>query len=74
MLAVKGIYDGKNVQLLENVNTRKSFKVIVTFIEEVSEKEDIKNLRKYSEQTSGFEFWEDPKEDIYQDKVKKNRK
>jgi hypothetical protein len=73
MLTVKGIYDGKNVQLLEAVNIKKSYKVIVTFVEEVNPKEEMKLLRNYTEQNSGFEFWQEPAEDIYQDKIKKSK-
>lgn len=37
MLAVKGIYDGKKLKLLEEIEIKKTMQVIVTFLEEVQE-------------------------------------
>ncbi|HLP44492.1 MAG TPA: hypothetical protein VK469_01005 [Candidatus Kapabacteria bacterium] len=39
-------------------------KVIITFLEEIDEDEDLRN---FSDQTDAFSFWEDEREDIYQD-------
>lgn len=71
MLSIKGIYDGKTLKLLEDVQVFSPKKVIVTFIEEL---DDMKQVREYAAQTSSFSFWEDPKEDLYQDYLKKDRK
>ena len=68
MLAVKGIYDGKSVLLTDKFTDKKKYKVVVTFIEEI--KDDQEELRNFSAQTSGLQFWENPKEDIYQDYLK----
>jgi hypothetical protein len=38
--------------------------VIITFLEEISEDEEIRN---FSAQTDAFSFWKDEREDIYQD-------
>lgn len=65
MLAVKGIYDGKSVKLLDKFTDKKKYRVIVTFIEEIES--DISELREFSSQMSGLDFWNDPNEDIYQD-------
>ena len=64
MLAVNGIYDGKSIQLTEAISEKKKFKVIVTFIEELSEEDEIRN---FSAQTTSFDFWNDKREDIYQE-------
>ncbi len=65
MLAVKGIYDGQSVQLLDNLTDHRKYKVIVTFLEEI-DPIDLE-LRDFTSQTSGLEFWNDIREDIYQD-------
>lgn len=67
MLSVNGIYDGKNVKLTDTVNEKKKYRVIVTFIEEIDQESE---LRDFSGQTGGFEFWNDEREDIYQDYLK----
>ena len=64
MLAIKGIYDGKTIRPLEKPPKDRKFKVVITFLEEL---DDIEQLRDFSAQTTSFIFWEDPKEDIYQD-------
>jgi hypothetical protein len=47
MIAVRGIYDGKVVQLLEPVNTDKACQVIVTFLEPVIENKTGDNLEPF---------------------------
>jgi len=42
--------------------------VVVTFLEEIEPMDD--ELRDFTSQTSGLSFWEDPREDIYQDFLK----
>ncbi len=64
MLTVNGIYDGKNVKLTDDVTENKKYRVIVTFMEEIDQDSE---LRDFSGQTRGFEFWNDEREDIYQD-------
>ncbi|MCF8359744.1 MAG: hypothetical protein K9H26_13365 [Prolixibacteraceae bacterium] len=68
MLSVKGIYDGENIRLLDRVNEKKKYRVVVTFIEELKQADD--QFRDFSAQTRGFDFWGDEREDIYQDYLK----
>ena len=65
MLAIRGIYDGKTIKLIDKITEKKKYKVIITFIEEIYP--DDEDLRSFSSQTTGLDFWNDPKEDIYQD-------
>lgn len=65
MLAVKGIYDGKSVKLLDKLADHRKYKVVVTFLEEIETTDE--ELRDFTSQSSGLDFWSDPKEDIYQD-------
>jgi len=65
MLSVHGIYDGKVVRLTDKINEKKKYKVVVTFIEEI-EQEDL-DLRDFSAQTKGLDFWLEVNEDVYQD-------
>lgn len=64
MLTVKGIYNGHEFVALENFPKDKNFKVIITFVEELDEDEEI---RSFSAQTDALDFWNDEKEDLYQD-------
>ncbi len=65
MIAVNGIYDGKSVRLLDNFTDQKKYKVVVTFLEEIEIVDS--ELRDFTSQTIGLDFWDDSKEDIYQD-------
>ena len=65
MIAVNGIYDGKSVRLLDNFTDQKKYKVVVTFLEEIEIVDT--ELRDFTSQTIGLDFWNDSKEDIYQD-------
>lgn len=65
MFAVNGIYDGKAIRLTDKVSEKNSYRVVVTFIEELEQTD--KGVRDFSAQTEGLEFWEDEREDIYQD-------
>ncbi len=64
MQTIEGLFDGKTFVALEKIPVSKKYKVIITFVEELDETEEIRNL---SAQTDGFKFWEDEREDIYQD-------
>ena len=64
MQTIEGIFDGKTFIPLEKIPVSKSYKVIITFVEEIDETELVRHL---SAQTDSFRFWEDEKEDIYQD-------
>jgi hypothetical protein len=65
MLAVKGIYDGISVKLLDSFTDKKKYRVVVTFLEEIETVDS--ELRDFTSQTSGLNFWNSSKEDIYQD-------
>lgn len=64
MITVEGIYDGANVIALEKIPFEKSYKVIITFVEEIDESEEARN---FSAQTDALDFWRDEREDLYQD-------
>ncbi len=64
MQTIEGIFDGKTFIPLEKVPVSKKYKVIITFVEEFDEDEEIRSL---SAQTDSFGFWEDKREDLYQD-------
>jgi hypothetical protein len=72
MIALNGIYDGKNVRLIDKINEKKKYRVIVTFVEELDEN-DLQS-RDFSAQTSGMDFWLDEREDIYQDYLNERNK
>jgi hypothetical protein len=64
MLSVRGIYDGERIRLLEKLPGRKKYKVVITFLEEIDDDEE---LRAFTSQSAAFSFWNDKREDIYQD-------
>ncbi len=66
MLAVNGVYNGETIELLSPVPKDKKYKVIVTFIEEISSKEQ-QLIRDFGENSNGFDFWLNENEDLYQD-------
>lgn len=74
MFAVRGIYDGKRVKIIEPVNKNKKYRVVVTFLEELPE--DEQEIRDFASRTESFDFWENTAEDIYQDYLpqKKDKK
>jgi len=71
MLTVEGIYDGKQFVVSEQFPKEKRFKVIITFVEEL---DDTEELRDFSAQNDSFEFWDDPREDLYQDFLSVNER
>ena len=68
MLSVNGIFDGLSIKLLGEMPIKKPYKVIVTFVEEIDETES--DLRNFSAQTEGLDFWLAKEEDLYQDYLK----
>lgn len=64
MLTVNGIYNGKEFVVSEKFPKNKNFKVIITFVEEIDETEDV---RQFAAQTDALAFWADEREDLYQD-------
>ena len=69
MIAVKGIYDGEKFIALEDFPKNKSYKVVITFLEELDEDQEI---RDFTAQTDGLPFWASEQEDLYQDYLKGN--
>ena len=72
MISVQGIYDGKTIKFLEKITVKKMSKVVVTFLDEINT--DEMELRNFTAQTAGLEFWENEKENIYQDYLKPKKK
>lgn len=64
MLTVNGIYNGKEFVVSEKFPKNKNYKVIITFVEEIDETEEI---RQFATQTDALSFWVDEREDLYQD-------
>ena len=64
MRAIKGIFDGENFIALENFPKKKKYKVVITFIEEIDNDEEI---RSFSAQTKALSFWENEGEYLYQE-------
>jgi len=65
MLAVRGIYDGKTVKITDRITEKKRYRVVITFVEELPQDDNL--MRDFSAQTGGLDFWNDTREDLYQD-------
>jgi hypothetical protein len=71
MLSVPGIYDGKNIYPNKAIDDHKKYKVIITFLEELDTVESEELLvRNFGANNASLAFWDDSKEDIYQDYLK----
>ena len=73
MEAVHGIFDGENIIATDPISTKKKFKVVITFLEEIDETVEHaeEESRNFAAQTDGLSFWQDEREDVYQDYLKK---
>lgn len=71
MIAIKGIYDGKKIIPLESLPENKKFKILITLLEEFENGEEI---RDFTSHYNAFSFWNDEKENIYQDYILKDKK
>ena len=70
MLSVTGIYDGKSIFPTETIREDRKYKVIITFVEELDNiASEEMGLRHFGVNNPSLEFWNDPKEDIYQDYI-----
>ncbi len=67
MQTIEGIFDGKTFIPMEKIPVSKAYRVNITFVEEIDENEEVRGL---AAQMDSFEFWEDEREDIYQDYLK----
>lgn len=61
MITVEGIFDGTRVIFREKIPVNTSYKVIITFVEEIDE------VREFAAHSHGLDFWQDQREDLYQD-------
>ena len=66
MLAIQGIYNGTHIVPLETMPVKK-YKIIITFVEEIDDTEDIRPLLA---QNAAFDFWNDAREDLYEEYLK----
>ena len=71
MIAIKGIYDGKNVIPLESLPENKKFKILITLLEEF---DSVEEVRDFTSQNDAFSFWNNEKENIYQDYILRDKK
>ena len=71
MIAIKGIYDGKNVIPLESLPENKKFKILITLLEEF---DSVEEVRDFTSQDDAFSFWNNEKENIYQDYILRDKK
>jgi hypothetical protein len=54
MVAVRGIFNGQNIQLLEKVEVKANTMVLVTFLEEANPEAEVREM---TSKPTGFEFW-----------------
>ena len=61
---IEGYYDGKRIVPLAKIHNDKHYRVKITFLEELSPDEEARIAASHSD---AFEFWNDPRENLYQD-------
>ena len=62
--AIEGYYDGRRIVPLAKIVSGKHYRVKITFLEELTPDEE---TRLAASNSDAFEFWSDPREDLYQD-------
>ena len=67
MKAVKGLFDGKRVQLLEKIEVKEPQEVIITFLGTNENEALQQGIYKLAEISGSFDFLNGPEEDIYSD-------
>ncbi|HCJ78848.1 hypothetical protein HX99_06955 [Peptococcaceae bacterium SCADC1_2_3] len=67
MIAVKGLFDGKRIKLLEKVDIKEPQEVIITFLGTSEDKALYGEIYKFAETGGAFDFLNAPEEDIYSD-------
>jgi len=73
MDAIRGVYDGEKIIATDKIPTRKKYKLIITFVEEIEDMgQPVEEIRSFTAQTEGLSFWQDEREDLYQDYLNKN--
>ncbi|MCH8317106.1 MAG: hypothetical protein IIA88_01190 [Bacteroidetes bacterium] len=73
MLSVKGIYDGRELRLFEQVKIKSPRKVIVTFLDTESDELTSEELHFLVDKGGAFDFLHDEQENIYTDKDLKEK-
>lgn len=68
MVSIKAIYNGKDFIPLEEFPRDKKFNVVITFVEELKEEDEI---RDFASQSNAFDFWKVKEQDLYQDYLTK---
>ncbi|MDX2188813.1 MAG: hypothetical protein SFY32_03025 [Bacteroidota bacterium] len=69
MLSIKGIYDEGKFLPLEKFHSKKKLNIIITILDEISDKEDLE-IRNMTSDTQSFDFWENDSENLYQEYLK----
>ncbi|KKO20221.1 MAG: hypothetical protein DCC43_05900 [Candidatus Brocadia sp.] len=67
MISVKGIFDGKKVKFLEEVDINEPQEVIITFLGTSKDESLYQEIYKIAETSGSFDFLNAPEEDIYSD-------
>jgi len=71
MIAVRAIYDGRQVKFLENIPVTRPTRIIVTFLEDeplpIDSEISGSDIRYLADKGGSFDFLNDPEEDIYSD-------
>lgn len=67
MIAVRGLFDGKTIKLLEKVDVKEPQEVIITFLGAIRDKELYQGIYRIAERGGSFDFLNIPEEDIYSD-------
>jgi len=68
MLSIQGIYDGKEFKAFNKIQVKSPKRVIITFLEDISEDLSSDELHLIAQKGGSFDFLNDEEENIYTDK------
>ncbi len=67
MLSIQGIYDGKELKTFDKIQIKSPKKVIITFLEDITEDFITDELNLIAQEGGAFDFLNNEEENIYTD-------
>ena len=64
LTTIEGIYDGKNIIPLENIEINDKRRIIITFLEKIEEQDEFKDIKLHSEKVFQ-KLWENEDDEIW---------
>jgi len=62
--SVEGVYDGETIRPLQKIKTKRNYRVIITFIEELEKPDNFRDIKIHSENIFQ-KLWENENDEIW---------